>query len=93
MGLFSKDEEVSAYERVRLNLAEKDGNTHVVMINTYHTWTTTILHCNEGYTADIDSILQGMQSDGFEIINVQHASMSNGTGLGVVTITSLITYR
>ena len=26
MGLFSKDEEVSAYERVRLNLAEKDGN-------------------------------------------------------------------
>lgn len=63
------------------------------MVNTYHTWTTTKLHYNEGYTTDIDSILQGMQSDDFEIINVQHASMSNGTGLGVVTITSLITYR
>lgn len=48
MGLFSKDEEVSAYEKIRPNLAEKDGNTHVVMVNTYHTWTTTKLHCNEG---------------------------------------------
>ena len=93
MGLFSKDEEPAAYEKIRPNLAEKDGRIHVVMVNTYHTWTTTKLHCNKEYTQELDDILQSMQTDGYEIINVQHASMSNGTGLGVVTITSLITYK
>ena len=64
----------------------------MVMVGTYHTWTTTKFHCNDEYTEDIDGVLQGMQNDGYEIVNIQHEAMSNGTGLAI-TVTTLMTYR
>ena len=93
MGLFSKSEEVGAYEKVRPNLAEKDGRVHVVMTRSYGTWTTTKFHCDEEYTNEIDEVLQGMQEAAYEIVDVQQVPMSGGTGIGVVTVSTLITYR
>lgn len=93
MGLFSKSAESGTYQLIKPNLVEKDGNLHVVMACSYNTWTTTKFHCNESYTQEIDSVLQGMQADGYEIVSIQHVPMANGTGFGAVTITTLITYR
>ncbi len=33
------------------------------------------------------------KDNGDEIVNVQHAAMSSGTGVGVATTTTLVTYR
>ena len=93
MGFFSKSAESGTYQLIKPNLVEKDGNLHVVMACSYNTWTTTKFHCNKSYTQEIDSVLQGMQADGYEIVSIQHVPMANGTGFGAVTITTLITYR
>lgn len=94
MGLFSKTEgSTSAYEIVKPTLAPRDGKLHVAMLRSYSTWTTTEFHCDESYAEEVDAVLSGMQADGYEIINVQHAAMSNGTGVGVTTTTTLVTYR
>ncbi len=93
MGLFTKEKEPeNAYETVRPTLAAKDGNLHVIMLRSYSTWTTTKFHCDESYTREVDAVLSGMQADGYEIVNVQHAAMSNGSGVGVTTTTTLVTY-
>ena len=93
MGLFSKDSEPNAYETVRSSLASKDGNVHVAMVCSYNTWTTTKFHCNADYTHEVDGVLQGMQTDGYEVVSVQQVPLANGTGFGAVTFTTLITYR
>ena len=93
MGLFSKEAEPKAYDKVKPSLAPQDGRTHVVMVCSYNMWTSTKLHCNEDYTREVDAVLQGMQDDGYEIVFVQHAPLANGTGFGAVTFTTLITYR
>lgn len=94
MGLFNKDAgDGNAYEIVKPTLAAKDGKLHVTMLRSYSTWTTTKFHCDENYSADVDVVLSGMQDDGYEIMNIQHAAMSSGTGVGVTTTTTLVTYR
>ncbi len=93
MGLFGNKEEVQPYELVKPSLAAKDGNVHVAMLRSYSTWTTTKFHCDEEYAKEVDAVLTGMQADGYEIVNVQHNSMSSGTGVGVTTTTTLVTYR
>lgn len=93
MGLFGNKEEMQPYEAVKPSLATKDGNVHVAMLHSYSTWTTTKFHCDEDYTKEVDAVLAGMQADGYEIVNVQHNSMSNGTSVDVTTTTTLVTYR
>lgn len=94
MGLFGKSEsDADVYGAVKPTLAAKDGKLHVAMLRSYNTWTTTKFHCDESYAREVDVVLCGMQEDGYEIVNVQHAAMSNGTGVGVTTTTTLVTYR
>lgn len=92
MGLFSK-EEINAFDKVKPSLVPQDGKLHVVMLRSYSTWTTTKFHCDEEYVRDVDAVLAGMQNEGYEVLNVQHNSMSSGTGVGVTTTTTLVTYR
>ncbi len=93
MGLFSKNEETDAYEVVRPTLAVKDGKLHVAMLRSYSTWATTKFHYDENYACEVDAVLCGMQEDGYEIVNIQHAAMSSGTGVGVTTTPTLVTYK
>ncbi|MDO4291445.1 MAG: hypothetical protein Q4C41_09495 [Eggerthellaceae bacterium] len=65
----------------------------MAMLRSYSTWTTTKFHCDENYAREVDAVLSGMQDDGYEIVNVQHAAMSSGTGVGVTTTTTLVMYR
>ncbi len=93
MALFGKKEDVIPYDIAKANLAAKDGKLHVIMVNTWNTWTEQKFNCDAKVTGELDQVLSGMQEDGYEIVNVQHTSLSSGGGFGVVNYTTLITYR
>lgn len=93
MGLFNKSKEVEPYEVVKSELKPKDGNLHVMMVNTWNTWTDQKFNCDERYTGELEELISGMQAEGYEIVQMQHNSMSSGSGFGMVTYTTLITYR
>lgn len=77
MGLFDKNYEKSAnnsYEEVKQNLKVKDGDIHVILIQTY---------MNNGnrveieYTTKINYIIECMKKDGYEIINIELEILGN----------------
>ena len=80
MGLFTKAQE-NASENVYTNLKEylskKDGNVHVVMVNSFSKWLNQNFQCEDKYTTQIDTILSHMQKDGYEIIDVKFNSLVN----------------
>lgn len=93
MSLFKKDKSVVPYETVKPQLCEQDGLTHVMMLNTWSTWSTLTFKCDEEYIKEVNHVIEGMQQDGYEIITIQHNSISNGSGLGMLAFTTLISYR
>ncbi|HBT94923.1 MAG TPA: hypothetical protein DEB24_01900 [Coriobacteriia bacterium] len=93
MALFGKKEEVVPYEVAKANLAAKDGKLHVIMVNTWNTCAEHKFNCDAKVTGELDQVLSGMQDDGYEIVGVQHTSLSTGVGFDVVGYTTLITYR
>lgn len=94
MGLFDKEKRpADAYAEVAPHLAARDGKLHVVMLRSYSSWTTTKFHCDASYVNEVDAVLSDMQDNGYEIVDVQHAAMSSGTGVGATTTTTLVSYR
>ena len=50
MGLFTKDQTAHAnvvYKDVKKFLAEKDGKTHVIMVNSYSKWINALFCCED----------------------------------------------
>ncbi len=86
MALFGKKEDVIPYDIAKANLAAKDGKLQ-------NTCAEHKFNCDAKVTGELDQVLSGMQEDGYEIVNVQHTSLSSGGGFGVVNYTTLITYR
>lgn len=81
MGFFSKvqqqDSERVYLKEVKPFLKEKDGLTHMVMINSFSKWLNNVFCCENKFTTQIDEILIDMQQDGYEIIDVKFNSLAN----------------
>lgn len=80
MGFFTKNQESVAntiYEATKKYLKEKDGKTHIVMINSFSKWANQNFECEDKYTTQIDTIISAMQNDGYEIIDVKFNSVQN----------------
>ncbi len=78
MGLFSKSNAYST--EVRNNLVPKDGNIHVLLLNHFTRYINQVYPevATEGGINDaVNDILSGMQSDGYEIIDVKLTSNWN----------------
>lgn len=70
----------SVYNKMQPYLAEKDGKTHIIMVNSFSKLANQNFDCDTKYTTEIDSILQSMQYNGYEILDVKFNSIS-GQGL------------
>ena len=97
MGFFTKNQQQNAeytYNSIKKFLKEKDGKTHIVMINSFSKWINQVFGCEDKYTTQIDEILIKMQEDNYEIIDVKFNSMQ-GQGLSgqMEGFHTLITYK
>lgn len=81
MGLFTKSQRNAAqsiFERkVKPFLKEKDGYTHVVMINSFSKFCNKNFDCEDKYTTQIDEILTNMQKLGYEIVDIKLGVVKN----------------
>lgn len=100
MGVFTKGQKniaTGVYGGLKKYLKEKDGYTHVVMVNSFSKFVNEYFCCEDKYTTQIDQILTLMQQDGYEIIDVKFDTLKNqGTGVfgsGMEGYATLITYK
>lgn len=77
MGLFDKNYEIknsNYYDEIKQNLKAKDGNIHIILIQTY---------MNNGnrveieYTTKVNYIIDCMKRDGYEIVNLELEILGN----------------
>lgn len=98
MGLLSKTRKASGdvlyNNEVKPQLAEKDGNIHVVMINSFSKFANQSFGVESKYTEQIGSVVNDLQKDGYEIVDIKFDSLKGqgiiGTAEGFHT---LIMYR
>ena len=64
-------------------LASKDGNKHVIMINSFSKFINEFFGAEDKYTAQIDLIITKMQLDGYEILDIKFSSLQNQGVFGV----------
>lgn len=97
MGFFSGSQQAGAeavYSRMKESLKEKDGFTHIVMVNSFSKWLNKNFECETKYTTQIDTILTLMQKDGYEILDVKFNSLMNQGLMGDMEgFHTLITYK
>lgn len=96
MGLFTKSQTNAAYgvySDVKKYLKEKDGKTHVVMVNSYSKFANGIFCCEDKYTTQIDQILVLMQDDGYEIIDVKVTTIFRDNADIMQDYSTLIMYK
>ncbi|MCC5896027.1 MAG: hypothetical protein JJU16_11230 [Alkalibacterium sp.] len=97
MGFFSSNQQSGAetvYSIMKESLSEKDGYTHVVMVNSFSKWLNQTFQCETKYTMQIDTILTLMQKDGYEILDVKFNSLMNQGLFGDMEgFHTLITYK
>lgn len=83
MGLFTSSQSSTAevvYQDARQYLHEKDGNVHVLMINSFSKFVNQNFECENKYTTQLNVILDGLQDDGYEIVDIKFNSLM-GQGL------------
>lgn len=80
MGIFDNNYEKSSdktYEDIKKYLKSKDGKKHIILINSMMKMTTNGWECENKYTIQIDTILEHMQDDGYEILDLKIEHMEN----------------
>lgn len=80
MGLFTgtqKSMSNSVYEQTRQYIAPKDGNIHVLMVNSFSKLVNQVFSCEDKYTTQIDHIVTSLQKDGYEIVDIKFNSVKN----------------
>lgn len=78
MGLFTtiqKDTAATVYGEIKKYLKTKDGNIHLVMINSFSKLGNQVFGCEDKYTTQLNVILDGLQNDGYEIIDIKFNSL------------------
>lgn len=97
MGLFTKNQKNTAiviYDGMKKYLKPKDGNIHIVMINSFSKFLNQTFGCEDKYTTQIDEILCRMQNDGYEILDIKFNSIqSQGLSKEMEGFHTLITYK
>ena len=98
MGMFAKAKtkiSENAYENsVKPHLKEKDGLTHIVMVNGFGKWINQAFGCEDKYTEQIDYILTSMQQDGYEIVDMKLTALQNQGVAGMMEgFNTLIMYK
>lgn len=93
MGLFTNSQTAVAetvYEKTKQYLKPKDGKIHLLMINSFSKFANQNFECEDKYTTQLNVILDGLQSDGYEIVDVKFNSLMGqgltGTAEGFHTI-------
>ncbi len=80
MGFFTNGQKAvaeSIYADSKQYLKPKDGKVHVIMFNSFSKWVNQNFECENKYTTQLDTIITGMQNDGYEIIDIKFASIQN----------------
>lgn len=97
MGFLKDTQKESAeyvYKKTKESLHEKDGNVHIIMINSFSKWINQVFGCENKYTTQIDEIITNMQNDGYEILDVKFNSIQNQGITGQMEgFHTLITYK
>lgn len=97
MGMFTKGQKNEAgviYNDMKKYLKEKDGLTHVVMINSFSKLLNQIFGCDDKYTTQIDEIVTCMQKDGYEIVDIKFNSIpGQGMSKEMEGFNTLIIYK
>lgn len=78
MGIFTTnqtDAAIAVYEETKKYLKEKDGNIHILMINSFSKLGNQVFGCEDKYTTQLNIILDGLQRDGYEIIDIKFNSL------------------
>ncbi len=95
MGLFDKNFEKSTnelYQDIKKYLSPKDGKKHVVLINTTSKLMTNGIECENKYTVQINSVIEEMQQEGYEILDIKLDASQQVMG-NVSLIRTLIEYK
>ena len=96
MGLFDKNIEKSSnnkYEEIKRYLKPKNNKKHIIMINTMSKIITTGWECENNYTIQVDTIIENMQNDGYEIIDIKFDSTPQQSITNSFLIRTLIMYK
>lgn len=78
MGLFTTNQTNTAnsvYEETKKYLKEKNGNVHILMINSFSKLGNQVFGCEDKYTTQLNVILDGLQNDEYEIVDVKFNSL------------------
>ena len=94
MGLLSKSRKASGdviyNNKVKPQLVAKDGNIHIVMINSFSKLVNQNFGVESKYTEQIGSVINDLQQDGYEIVDIKFDSLKGqgitGTAEGFHTL-------
>ena len=64
-------------KEIKPRLKEKDGFTHVIMVNSFSKFLNQNFGCEDKYTTQMDEILASMQMLGYEIVDIKITVMQN----------------
>lgn len=85
--MFAKSE----FSKIEKFLIAKDGNIHTLMVNIRLKGRTQKLYVDDGFNSKINDVLDGMQKNGYEIINITNSSYI--TTFGNVYYQTLVMYK
>ena len=80
MGIFTSTQKAASatvYDQMRQYVAPKDGNIHVLMVNSFSKLSNQVFQCEDKYTTQIDNIVVSLQNDGYEIVDIKFNSVKN----------------
>lgn len=95
MGLFDKNFEKSTnelYKDIKEYLSPKDGNRHVILINTTSKSTTNGMECDNKYTIQINGVIKEMQQEGYDVLDIKLDASQQIMG-NMTLIRTLIEYK
>lgn len=97
MGFFTGAQKAVAetiYENSKQYLKPKDGKVHVIMFNSFSKLINQNFECENKYTTQLDTIITGMQNDGYEIIDIKFSVLQNqGFAVDMEGFNTLIMYK
>lgn len=75
-------------------IAPKDGNTHVLMITSFSKFGNQNFSVDGKFTGQINPILDGLQQNGYEIVDVKVSAIGNqGFSKGSTQFQTVILYK
>ena len=81
-------------KEIKPRLKEKDGFTHVIMVNSFSKFLNQNFGCEDKYTTQIDDVLTNIQQLGYEIVDIKVTVLPNqGLTGNMEGFNTLIVYK